>query len=176
MDILVNIAGGSAGTFLKTKYSLFHESSVERWHEIINLNLYGTMNCVHAVLGHMIERKTGKIVNLSSLAGMIGMQKASEYAAAKAGVLAFSKSVAKEVALYGITINCVSPGVIGTNRLLSMPQDNIDSWLSTIPVERLGEPKDIANAILFLASSESDYITGENIPVTGGQTLGAKGY
>jgi len=176
VDILVNIAGGSAGTFIKTKYSLFHESTVERWQEVINLNLYGTMNCTHAVLRHMIEQKSGKIVNLSSIAGMRGVQKAAEYAAAKAGIVGFTKSVAKEVAGYGITINCVSPGVIGTKRILSLPQDVVDGWLSTIPFGRLGEPKDIANAILFLASSESNYITGENIPVTGGQTLGGKGY
>jgi len=174
VDILVNIAGGSAGTFIKTKYSLFHESTVERWQEVINLNLYGTMNCTHAVLRHMVERKSGKIVNLSSIAGMRGMQKAAEYAAAKAGVLGFTKAVAKELACsgYGITINCVSPGVVGTKRINSQPKDVLDGWLRTIPFGRLGDPKDIANAILFLASSESDYITGENIPVTGGQTLG----
>lgn len=175
VDILVNIAGGSAGTFIKTKLGLFHESTVERWQEVINLNLYGTMNCTHAVLRHMIERKSGKIVNLSSIAGMRGVRNAAEYAAAKAGIVGFTKSVAKEVASYGITINCVSPGVIGTKRIFSLPQDVVDGWLSEIPFGRLGEPKDIANAILFLASSESDYITGENIPVTGGQTLGGKG-
>ena len=179
VDILANIAGGSAGPFIKTKYSFFHESTVERWNEIINLNLYGTMNCCHAALRHMVERKCGKIVNLSSLAGMIGMQKAAEYAAAKAAIVGFTKSVAKELACAGydrITLNCVSPGVIGTKRIRNQQKDVIDGWLSTIPCGRLGEPKDIANAILFLASSESDYITGENIPVTGGQSLGTKGY
>ncbi len=124
----------------------------------------------------MIERRSGKIVNLSSIAGMIGMQKAAEYSAAKAGVIGFSKALAKEVATFGINVNCVSPGVIATLRVRNMPKESVDSWLEGIPFDRLGEPNEVANAILFLASGESDYITGENIPVTGGQTLGPTGY
>ena len=176
IDILVNVAGGSAGEFLKTKHSIFAESSTERWKEIIDLNLYGTLNCTHAVINHMIERRCGKIVNLASIAGMIGMQKAAEYSAAKAGVIGFTKALAKEVASFGINVNCVSPGVIATPRVHNMPKESVASWLDGIPFGRLGEPKEIANAILFLASNESDYITGENIPVTGGQTLGPTGY
>ena len=176
IDILVNVAGGSAGVFLKTKHSIFAESSPERWKEIIDLNLYGTLNCTHAVINHMIERRSGKIINLSSLAGMVGMQKAAEYSAAKAGVIGFTKALAKEVAPYGINVNCVSPGVIATLRVRNMPKESVASWLKGIPFGRLGEAKEIANAILFLASNESDYISGENIPVTGGQTLGPTGY
>ena len=176
VDILVNVAGGSAGVFLKTKHSVFAESSPERWKEIIDLNLFGTLNCTYAIINHMIDRRKGKVINLSSIAGMIGMQKAAEYSAAKAGVIGFTKALAKEVAPFGINVNCVSPGVIGTLRCRNMPKESIDSWLEGIPFGRLGEPKEIANAILFLASNESDYITGENIPVTGGQTLGPTGY
>ncbi len=176
IDILVNVAGGSAGVFLKSKHSIFAESSPDRWKEIIDLNLYGTLNCTRAVINHMIKRQSGKIVNLSSIAGMIGMQKAAEYSAAKAGVIGFTKALAKEVAPYGINVNCVSPGVIGTARVRNMPKESVDSWLEGIPFGRLGEPDEVARAILFLASSESDFITGENIPVTGGQTLGALGY
>jgi NAD(P)-dependent dehydrogenase (short-subunit alcohol dehydrogenase family) len=176
IDILVNVAGGSAGVFLKTKHSVFAESSPARWREIIDLNLYGTLNCTRAVINHMIERQSGKIVNLSSIAGMIGMQQAAAYSAAKAGVIGFTKALAKEVAPYGIHVNCVSPGVIGTTRIRNMPKKSVDSWLEGIPFGRLGEPDEVARAILFLASSESDFITGENIPVTGGQTLGALGY
>jgi NAD(P)-dependent dehydrogenase (short-subunit alcohol dehydrogenase family) len=176
IDILVNVAGGSAGVFLKSKHRIFAESRPERWKEIIDLNLYGTLNCTRAVINHMIERQSGKIVNLSSIAGMIGMQKATEYSAAKAGVIGFTKALAKEVAPYGIHVNCVSPGVIGTSRVRNMPKKSVDSWLEGIPFGRLGEPDEVARAILFLASSESDFITGENIPVTGGQTLGALGY
>lgn len=176
IDILVNVAGGSAGVFLKSKHSIFAQSSPERWKEIIDLNLYGTLNCTRAVINHMIERQSGKIVNLSSIAGMIGMQKAAEYSAAKAGVIGFTKALAKEVAPHGIHVNCVSPGVIGTSRVRNMPKKSVDAWLAGIPFGRLGEPAEVAKAILFLASSESDFITGENIAVTGGQTLGALGY
>ena len=176
IDILVNVAGGSAGVFLKSKHSIFAESSPDRWREIIDLNLYGTLNCARAVINHMIERHSGKIINLSSIAGMIGMQQAAEYSAAKAGVIGFTKALAKEVAPYGIHVNCVSPGVIGTSRVRNMPKKSVDSWLEGIPFGRLGEPEEVAQAILFLASNESDFITGENIPVTGGQTLGALGY
>lgn len=176
IDILVNVVGGSAGVFLETKHSIFAKSSPERWKEIIDLNLFGTLNCTHAVINHMIERRSGKIINLSSIAGMIGMQKAAEYSAVKAGVIGFTKALAKEVAPYGINVNCVSPGVIGTLRVRNMPKESVDSWLDGIPFGRLGEPKEVANAILFLALNESDYITGANIPVTGGQTLGPTGY
>ena len=176
IDILVNVAGGSAGVFLKTKHSIFAESNPDRWREIIDLNLYGTLNCTRTVINHMIERHSGKIINLSSIAGMIGMQKAAEYSAAKSGVIGFTKALAKEVAPYGIHVNCVSPGVIGTSRVRNMPKKSVDSWLEGIPFGRLGEPEEVAQAILFLASNESDFITGENIPVTGGQTLGALGY
>ena len=176
IDILVNIAGGSAGVFLKSTHSVFAESNPDRWKEIIDLNLYGTLNCARAVINHMISRNSGKIINLSSIAGILGMQKAAEYSAAKAGVIGFTKALAKEVAPYGIHVNCVSPGVIGTTRVRNMPKKSVDSWLEGIPFGRLGEPEEVAEAILFLASDESNFITGENLPVTGGQTLGALGY
>ena len=110
IDILANIAGGSAGPVIKTKYSPFAESSKERWDEMVALNLYGTLNCTRAVVNHMIERRSGKVINVGSVAGIIGMQKAAEYSAAKGGVIAFTKTLAKELAQYGINVNCVSPG------------------------------------------------------------------
>ena len=176
IDILVNVAGGSAGKFIKHGYSDFAESSPERWYEIINLNLYGTLNCTRAVLPYMVQNQRGKIVNLSSAAGMIGMRRAAEYAAAKAGVIGFTKSVAKEVAHLGICVNSVAPGVIGTRRIQNVNKDTLEDWIDGIPYGRLGKPEEIARAILFLSTSDSDYITGENIPVTGGQVLGPKGY
>ena len=176
VDILVNLAGGSAGPFLKTKHSLFAESDEERWQEVINLNLYGTLNCTRAVISHMIERRAGKIINTGSIAGIIGMQWATEYSAAKAGIVGFTKSLAKEVAPYGINVNCVSPGMIATERVRQMTTKGQDSWLDGIPLGRLGEPVEVAAVIVFLASDESYYITGVNIPVTGGLTLGPKGY
>ena len=176
IDVLANVAGGSAGRFIKTGYSNFAESSPERWYEIINLNLYGTLNCTRAVLPYMLQNRRGKIVNLSSAAGMIGMRRAAEYSAAKAGVIGFTKSVAKEVAPLGICINSVAPGVIGTRRTQNVNKDTLEEWIDGIPYGRLGKPEEVARAILFLSTSDSDYITGENIPVTGGQVLGPKGY
>jgi NAD(P)-dependent dehydrogenase (short-subunit alcohol dehydrogenase family) len=176
IDILANIAGGSAGPVIKTKYSSFAESSKERWDEMVGLNLYGTLNCTRVVVNHMIERQRGKIINIASVAGVIGMQKAAEYAAAKGGVIAFTKTLAKELAQYGINVNCISPGVIGTPRVRESAADMLQTWLGGIPLGRLGEPEDVANSVLFLASGESSYITGENIVVAGGMTLGPADY
>ena len=174
IDILANIAGGSAGPVIKTKSSVFAESGKERWDEMIALNLYGTLNCTRAVVNHMIEGRSGKVVNCASTAGVIGMQKAAEYAAAKGGVIAFTKTLAKELGQYGINVNCVSPGVVGTPRILQRPE--LRACVDGIPLGRLGKPEELAQVILFLASDESSYITGENIVVAGGMTLGPKGY
>jgi len=176
IDILANIAGGSAGPVIKTKHGLFAESTKERWEDMINLNLYGTLNCTRAVINHMIERRRGKIVSFASTAGMIGMQKAAEYAAAKGGIIAFTKTLAKEVGQYGINVNCISPGVIGTPRVQQMSREMVQQWLDGIPLGRLGKPEEVADVVLFLASDESSYITGENIAVAGGLPLGPKGY
>ncbi len=176
VDILANIAGGSAGPVIRSKHGLFADSSMERWDEILALNLYGTLNCTRAVINHMIERGRGKVVNFASIAGILGMQKAAEYSAAKGGVLSFTRALAKEVAAYGINVNCVSPGVIRTVRVSRMPPDTVQGWLEGIPLRRLGTPKEVARVVLFLASSDSDYITGENISVAGGMTLGPAGY
>ena len=176
IDILANIAGGSAGPVIKTKYSTFAESSKERWDEMVNLNLYGTLNCTRAVVNHMIERRIGRVINFASTAGVVGMQKAAEYAAAKGGVIAFTKTLAKELAQYGINVNSISPGVIGTPRVREAAADLIPTWLHGIPMGRLGEPEEVAKAVLFLASSDSSYITGENIVVAGGMTLGPANY
>ncbi len=176
VDILANVAGGSAGPVIRTTHGLFADSSRERWEEMIELNLYGTLNCTRAVINHMIERRRGKVVNLASTAGILGMRKAAEYAAAKGGVISFTRTLGKEVAEHGINVNCVSPGVIGTERVRQMPADMVKSWLEGIPQRRLGTPEEVARVVLFLASADADYITGENIAVAGGMTLGPAGY
>lgn len=176
IDILANIAGGSAGPVIATNYSLFAESVKERWDEIVNLNLYGTLNCTRAVVNHMIKRRSGKVINFASLAGMIGMRKAAEYAAAKGGVVAFTKSLAKELGPYGINVNSISPGVIGTARVRKVNKDTIQDWLVGISLGRIGEPEEVARVVLFLASNDSSYITGENIMVDGGMVHGVMGY
>lgn len=176
VDILANVAGGSAGPVIHSKHGLFADSTKERWDEILALNLYGTLNCTRAVINHMIERGWGKVVNVASTAGILGMRKAAEYSAAKGGVLSFTKTLAKELAEHGINVNCVSPGVIGTERVRQMPPDMVQGWLEGIPQRRLGTPEEVARTVLFLASSDADYITGENISVAGGMTLGPAGY
>lgn len=176
IDILANIAGGSAGVFLKSKHSIFAESTQERWREVINVNLYGALNCTRAVINHMIERRSGKIINFASIAGMVGMQKAAEYAAAKSGIMGFTKTLAKELGPYGINVNCISPGVIGTERVRNMPKEMVDQWKEGIPLGRIGDPDEIARVVVFLASDDASYITGANIPVEGGLTLGPKGF
>jgi len=175
IDILANIAGGSAGPVIKTKHSLFAESTKERWDDMINLNLYGSFNCTRAVINHMIERRNGKIINFASTAGIIGMQKAAEYSAAKGGIIAFTKTLAKEVGRYGINVNCISPGVIGSPRVQQMPKEMVQLWQEGIPIGRLGKPEEVASVVLFLASDEASYITGENITVAGVYLWGQKG-
>jgi len=176
IDILANIAGGSAGPVIKTKLSPFAESSKERWDEMVALNLFGTLNCTRAVVNHMIEKRSGRVVNIASTAGMLGMQNAAGYSAAKGGVIAFTKTLAKELAQYGINVNCISPGVIGTERVRQTTPEVLQTYLGGIPMGRLGEPEEVAKVVLFLASAESSYRTGENIAVAGGMTLGPAGY
>lgn len=176
IDILVNVVGGSAGPFIKTKLGFFAQSNKERWEEIVNLNLLGTFNCTRAVINHMIERRSGKIVSIASTSGVIGMQKAAEYSAAKAGIIGFTKALAKEVGPYGINVNCVSPGVVGTPRVLEMAKELIPEWTKGIKLGRLAKPEEIASVVFFLVSEESSYITGQNIVVDGGLSLGPAGY
>ena len=176
IDILANVAGGSAGPVIKTTLGLFAESTKERWEDMIQLNLFGTFNCSRAVINHMIERRRGKIVSFASTAGTIGMQRGTEYSAAKGGIIGFTKALAKEVAPYGINVNCISPGIIGTSRVQETNKDVIEQWQEGIPLGRLGKPEEVASVVLFLASDDASYITGENITVAGGLSLGPKGY
>ncbi len=176
IDILANIAGGSAGPVIRTKHSLFADSTRERWDEMIGLNLYGALNCTRAVINHMIQRHSGAVVNVASTAGMIGMQKAAVYSAAKGGVIAFTKALAKEVGEYGINVNCVSPGIVGSARVRQMREDMVQQWLEGIPLGRLATPEEVADVIVFLSSDEASYVTGENVTVAGGLVLGPKGY
>ncbi|MDO8473221.1 MAG: 3-oxoacyl-ACP reductase FabG [Dehalococcoidia bacterium] len=167
IDILVNVAGGTSGPVIKTKPRPFAKSDKERWDEMIALNLFSAFNCTRSVIGHMMDRRSGRIVNLSSISGVNGSENNAEYSAAKAGIIGFTKAVAKEVARYGITVNSVAPGLTGTARYLSYPKDARETWESGIAVGRVGRPEEIAAAVLFLASDEASYITGQNILVDG---------
>lgn len=176
IDVLANIAGGSAGPAIKTELGLFAASTPERWADMVQLNLYGTFNCTRAVINHMLARGAGKIVNFASTAGMVGMQRGAEYSAAKGGIIAFTRALAKEVARHGINVNCISPGIIGSAWVHEINKDVIQQWVEGIPLGRLGKPEEVASVVLFLASDEASYITGENVTVAGGLPLGPKGY
>ena len=176
VDILVNVAGGSTGPSIKTKMDFFAQSEKARGEEILRLNLLAPINCARAVINHMMERRTGAIVSISSTAGVIGMMKGVEYSAAKAGIIGFTLTLAKEAASYGIRVNCVSPGIVGTERVFKMAPDRIPQWEKGIKLGRLCKPEEIASAVLFLVSDDSSYITGQNIIVDGGLCLGPEGY
>ncbi len=168
IDILCNVAGGA----IPGKIAPFAQSTTELWHRIIDLNLYGVLNCSRAVIGHMIERRSGKIVNVSSIAGFQGQAGTADYAAAKGGIIAFTRSLAKEVGQYGLNVNCVSPGVVGTERVLRFPEEFLKRTRGMTRLGRLGRPEEIANVIAFLASDEASFITGANVVVDGGISLG----
>ena len=176
IDILVNVAGGSTGPSIKTKMDFFARSETTRGEEILRLNLLAPLNCARAVINHMMERRSGAIVSISSTAGVIGMMKGVEYSAAKAGIVGMTVTLAKEAAEYGIRVNCVSPGIVGTERVFKMAPDRIPLWEKGIKLGRLCKPEEIASAVLFLVSDESSYITGQNIIVDGGLCLGPEGY
>ena len=176
IDILVNVAGGSTGPSIKTKMDFFAQSEKARGEEILRLNLLAPLNCARAVINHMMERRRGAIVSVSSTAGVIGMMKGVEYSAAKAGIAGMTLALAKEAAEYGIRANCVSPGIVGTERVLKMAPDRIPQWEKGIKLGRLCKPEEIASTILFLVSDESSYIAGQNIIVDGGLCLGPEGY
>jgi NAD(P)-dependent dehydrogenase (short-subunit alcohol dehydrogenase family) len=176
IDILVNVAGGSTGPSIKTKLDFFAQSDRDRGKEIVNLNLLGPLNCTRAVINHMMERRSGRIVSIASTSGVIGMMKGVEYSAAKAGIIGFTKALAKEAAPYGINVNCISPGIVGTPRVLTMVPERIEQWKRGIKLGRLAEPEEIASVALFLVSDESSYITGQNVIVDGGLTLGPADY
>jgi 3-oxoacyl-[acyl-carrier protein] reductase len=172
IDILANIAGGSRGRFIRDTIGPFSESTKEEWDRIIDINLTGPRNCIRAVVNPMIGRKYGKIINLSSLAGLVGGNNACDYSAAKSALIGFTKSLAIELSPLGINVNCVAPGIIGTERVRALLPEERKKLIEGSKLGRMGTPEEIANVILFLASDESSYITGETIPVTGGNDLG----
>jgi 3-oxoacyl-[acyl-carrier protein] reductase len=168
IDGLVNNAGGSA----RARATLFHESTEEVWDYIINLNLKSVFIVTRAVINHMIERRAGKIVNISSGAGITGQVKIADYSATKAGVIGFTKALAREIGSYGINVNSVAPGFIETG--LVVPQDKEDirsAPRKEILLPWVGTPEDVADAVAFLCSEEAKYITGEILLVGGGGFL-----
>lgn len=167
VDILVNNAGWD-------KVEPFIDNDVAVWDRIIRINLYGTLFGCKAVLPHMIEQGYGKIVNIGSDAGRVGSTGEAVYSATKGGVIAFTKTLAREMARHRINVNCVSPGPADTPLFAEVGSYNPkirDALIRAIPFRRLALPEDLANAVAFLASDEAAYITGQTLSVSGGLTM-----
>ena len=159
LDILVNNAGIIRDKTLK-------KMTLDEWHAVIQTNLDGVFHCCK--YGAEVLRDGGRVVNLASVSGMVGFHGQANYAAAKAGVIGLTRVLAKELARRQVTVNAVAPGVIQTAMLGDIKPEVMAEYLKQIPAGRLGKPDDVANAVLFLASEESNYITGQVLPVTGG--------
>lgn len=172
IDVLVNNAGGAGALSKEEKNALFHESTEESWDYIITLNLKGVRNATWAAIHYMMERKSGNIVNMASISGMSGTIRRVAYSTAKAGIIGFTKVLAKEAAPYGVRVNSISPGPIGTELFLNNTKEYIENGKRGVHLGRLGKPEEIAAMAAFLASGEADYITGQNFIVDGGKTLG----
>lgn len=164
IDILVNNAG-------ITKDNLLIRMKPEDWDDVMNVNLKGVFLCTKAVARGMMKKKYGKIINISSVVGITGNPGQGNYSASKAGVIGFTKSMAKELASRGIRVNAIAPGFIQTDMTNILKNDIKEAMLNNIPLNHFGTPKDISNVVNFLASEESDYITGQVIKVDGGMAI-----
>ena len=164
INILVNNAG-------ITRDTLLMRMKDEDFAKVLDTNLKGVFYCTKAVSKLMMKKRSGRIVNMASVVGLVGNAGQTNYAAAKAGVIGFSKSAAKELASRGITVNVVAPGFIGTDMTAGLPESVKEKMLTDIPLGRMGEPEDVASAVLFLASDQASYITGQVVNVDGGMVM-----
>ena len=164
IDILVNNAG-------VTRDGLAMRMSVEDWDTVINTNLRGAFNCTQAIIRAMIKQRTGRIINITSVIGLIGNAGQTNYAASKAGLIGFTKSLARELASRNITVNAIAPGFITTDMTAGLSDEIKKTIQSQIPLGKTGAPEDVASATAFLASAEASYITGQVICVDGGMVM-----
>ena len=164
IDILVNNAG-------ITRDGLLIRMKECDWDAVIDTNLKGIFHCTKAAAKHMMKARSGRIINMTSVVGLIGNAGQTNYAAAKAGVTGFSKSVAKELASRGITVNMVAPGFIDTDMTAVLPEKIREEMVKGIPLGRMGTPEEVAEAVLFLASDQASYITGQIINLDGGMVM-----
>ncbi|MBI4846927.1 MAG: 3-oxoacyl-[acyl-carrier-protein] reductase [Candidatus Omnitrophica bacterium] len=161
IDILVNNAG-----IVKDKALAM--MSYEEWNEVINTNLNGLFNLTKAFVVSFMKQRQGNIINISSLSGIIGIPRQTNYSASKGGMIAFSKALAKEVAAFNVRVNVVAPGFIHTDMTSGLKEDYVKHIMPQIPLARFGEPEEVAKAVLFLATEKSNYITGQVLRVDGG--------
>jgi len=161
IDLLVSNAGIISD-------ALFHKMSKEDWQQVIDTNLTGVFNCARVCVSRMMEQRYGRIINISSFVALKGNIGQANYAAAKAGIIGFSKTLALELAKYEITVNVIAPGFIETDMLSELPERIREKLIAQIPQRRFGTPEDIAQAVLYLAGESGDYITGQVLNINGG--------
>jgi 3-oxoacyl-[acyl-carrier protein] reductase len=164
VDILVNNAG-------VTRDGLSMRMSMDDWDTVLNTNLKGAFVFTQAVMRPMIKQRSGRIINISSIAGLIGNAGQANYAASKAGLIGLTKTLARELASRGITVNAVAPGLIETDMTTVLSEEIRQNILKNVPLGKLGEPEDIAGAVAYLASAEAKYITGQVLTVDGGMVM-----
>ncbi len=164
VSVIVNNAG-------ITRDSMLHRMTPEQWREVIRVDLDSMFNVVHPVINGMRERNFGRIVNISSINGQKGQMGQTNYSAAKAGVIGFTKALALENARKGITVNCIAPGYIDTEMVRAVPEKVLESIVAQIPVGRLGKAEEIAKCVAFLTSDDAAFITGATMTVNGGQYI-----
>ncbi len=162
IDILVNNAG------VAPKQALFTDFSAEDVKSVFDINVFGMMNCARNVIPHMVNKKWGSIINISSIWGICGGSCEVLYSSSKAAVIGFTKALAKELAPSGINVNCVAPGMVDTDMNAHLSKEDIDAFCQEVPLGRVGTPADVAEAVLFLASDGASYITGQTVTVDGG--------
>ena len=161
IHMLVNNAG-------ITKDGLLLRMKENDWDEVLSVNLKGVFNCTKAAAKHMLKQRYGKIINITSIVGEMGNAGQANYSASKAGIIGFTKSIAKELGSRNINVNAVSPGFIETDITKSLPHEVKNSYIQNIPLGRFGNPEDVAKVVVFLASDGASYITGDVIKVNGG--------
>ena len=164
VDVLINNAG-------KTEDNLLMRMTDEQWEDIMLINLTSVMRLTRGIIRGMIKKRWGRIINITSIVALTGNPGQSNYVASKSGLTGFSKSLASEVASRGITVNCIAPGFIKTNMTDKLNENQTSSILNKIPMSRIGAPIDICSSAIFLASSYSNYITGQTIHVNGGMLM-----
>jgi 3-oxoacyl-[acyl-carrier protein] reductase len=165
VDILVNNAG-------ITRTAMLHKMSMEQWNVVLNVHLTGSFNCTQAVVAGMMERRWGRIINVTSTAGLIGTIGQVNYSAAKAGITGLTKSCARELARYGITVNAVAPGAATPmTEVIRTDERFKDKYLEKIPMGRWAEPEEVTPAFLFFASPAASYVTGQILAADGGLTI-----